>query len=190
MKNLPPDPRGRLTNSIAWLDGDVLAHDTTLTGKDDRRGRLRPKYKSRLLFILDRPVEEGGDHPRISTDGSASVAVAPPPIVVHVEDGSGRNHADPQRVVRAAAGWGHERRRRRGRCAVSEAEAEQVTRQAAASGLSVSAYLRDRALGVAPDASESAALRQVDAFIDRIEADLDSAIAEVSATIARMGAVA
>ncbi len=73
---------------------------------------------------------------------------------------------------------------------VSEAEAEQVTRQAAASGLSVSAYLRDRALGVAPDASESAALRQVDAFIDRIEADLDSAIAEVSATIARMGAVA
>jgi hypothetical protein len=73
---------------------------------------------------------------------------------------------------------------------VSEAEAEQVTRQAAASGLSVSAYLRDRALGVAPDASESAALRQVDTFIDRIEADLDSAIAELSATIARMGAVA
>jgi hypothetical protein len=73
---------------------------------------------------------------------------------------------------------------------VSEAEAEQVTRQAAASGLSVSAYLRDRALGVAPDARESAALRQVDAFIDRIEADLDSAIAEVSATIARMGTVA
>jgi hypothetical protein len=73
---------------------------------------------------------------------------------------------------------------------VSEAEAEQVTRQAAASGLSVSAYLRDRALGVAPDARESAALRQVDAFIDRIEADLDSAIAEVSATIARMETIA
>ena len=73
---------------------------------------------------------------------------------------------------------------------VSEGEAEQVTRQAAAVGLSVSAYLRDRALGISADAGESAALRQVDAFIDRIEADLDSAIAEVSATIARMDAAA
>ena len=62
--------------------------------------------------------------------------------------------------------------------------------QAAAAGLSVSAYLRDRALGVSANAGESAALQQVDALIDRIEADLDSAIAEVSATIARMGTVA
>ena len=73
---------------------------------------------------------------------------------------------------------------------VSEAEAAQVAMRAAAAGLSVSAYLRDRALGVPADAGESAALRQVDAFIDRIEADLDSAIAEVSATIARMDAAA
>jgi len=73
---------------------------------------------------------------------------------------------------------------------VSEAEAAQVTRQAAAAGLSVSAYLRDRALGVSADAGENAALRQMDAFIDRIEADLDSAIAEVSATIARMNVAA
>ncbi len=73
---------------------------------------------------------------------------------------------------------------------VSEAEAAQVAMQAAAAGLSVSAYLRDRALGVSANAGESAALRQVDAFIDRIEADLDSAIAEVSATIARMETIA
>jgi len=73
---------------------------------------------------------------------------------------------------------------------VSEAEAAQVAMQAAAAGLSVSAYLRDRALGVSANAGESAALQQVDALIDRIGADLDSAIAEVSATIARMGTVA
>jgi len=73
---------------------------------------------------------------------------------------------------------------------VSEAEAAQVAMQAAAAGLSVSAYLRDRALGVSSNAGESAALQQLDALIDRIEADLDSAIAEVSATIARMGTVA
>ena len=73
---------------------------------------------------------------------------------------------------------------------VSEAEAAQVSMRAAAAGLSVSAYLRDRALGVSADAGENAALRQMDAFIDRIEADLDSAIAEVSATIARMDAAA
>ncbi len=73
---------------------------------------------------------------------------------------------------------------------VSEAEAAQVAMQAAAAGLSVSAYLRDRALGVSANAGESAALQQVDAFIDRIEADLDSAIAEVSATIARMETIA
>ena len=73
---------------------------------------------------------------------------------------------------------------------VSAAEAEQVARQAGAVGQSVSAYLRDRALGAQGDADESAALRQVDALIERIEADLDGASAELSATIARMDAAA
>jgi len=69
---------------------------------------------------------------------------------------------------------------------VSAPEAERITRQAAAAGLSVSAYLRDRALGLSPRPDETAALRQVDALIDRMEADLDRAVAELAATMARM----
>ena len=73
---------------------------------------------------------------------------------------------------------------------VSEAEAAQITRQAEATRLSVSAYLRERALGASaePDAGDQAALRQVDALVARMEADLDGAIATVSATIARIDA--
>jgi hypothetical protein len=72
---------------------------------------------------------------------------------------------------------------------VSEAEAAQITRQAEAAGLSVSAYLRDRALGASAEpADEAVALRQVDALVARMEADLDGAIATVSATIARIDA--
>jgi len=73
---------------------------------------------------------------------------------------------------------------------VSEAEAAQIAKQAEATGLSVSAYLRDRALGASaePDAGDQAALRQVDALVARMEADLDGAIATVSATIARIDA--
>jgi hypothetical protein len=73
---------------------------------------------------------------------------------------------------------------------VSETEAERIARQAAASGLSVSAYLRDRALGVSSDAADAAALRQVDALIERMEIEIDSAVAALSATIARMDAAA
>jgi hypothetical protein len=69
---------------------------------------------------------------------------------------------------------------------VSAPEAERIARQAAAAGLSVSAYLRDRALGLSAQPDEAAALRQVDAVIDRMETDLDRAIAELSATMARM----
>lgn len=47
----------------------------------------------------DYPVEEGGDDPRIAADGPAPVAVAPPGIVVQIDDGPGRNHADPERIV-------------------------------------------------------------------------------------------
>jgi hypothetical protein len=69
---------------------------------------------------------------------------------------------------------------------VSAPEAERIARQAAAAGLSVSAYLRDRALGLSAQPNEAAALRQVDAVINRMEADLDRAIAELAATMARM----
>jgi hypothetical protein len=73
---------------------------------------------------------------------------------------------------------------------VSGAEAEQIARQAAAAGLSVSAYLRERALGGPIDASDAAALQQVDVLIDRMEAELDSAIAVLSATMVRIDAAA
>jgi hypothetical protein len=69
---------------------------------------------------------------------------------------------------------------------VSATEAEQIGRRAAAAGLSVSAYLRDRALGLSAPPDEAAALRQVDTLIDRIEADLDRAVADLAATIARI----
>jgi hypothetical protein len=69
---------------------------------------------------------------------------------------------------------------------VTAPEAERIARQAAAAGLSVSAYLRDRALGLSAQPDEAAALRQMDALIDRMEADLDHAIAELAATIGRM----
>lgn len=70
---------------------------------------------------------------------------------------------------------------------VSGPEAERIARHAAAAGLSVSAYLRDRALGRSGDhAAEAAALRQLDTLIERMETDLDSAISVLSATIARI----
>jgi hypothetical protein len=73
---------------------------------------------------------------------------------------------------------------------VSAVEAATVAKLAAAAGMSVSAYLRDRALGGGhSDTDEQAAMRQVDAAIDRMEADLDSAIAVLSGTIARINEI-
>jgi hypothetical protein len=72
---------------------------------------------------------------------------------------------------------------------VSDSENEAISKKAEAAGLSVSAYLRDLALGSRADAGDEAALRQVDRLIDRMEGDLDSAIAELSAAMARMEAV-
>ena len=69
---------------------------------------------------------------------------------------------------------------------VSAAEADQIAKQAAAAGFSVSSYLRDRALGTPAQPDEAAALRQFDTLIERMQSDLDSAIAELSATLARM----
>ena len=85
--------------------------------------------------------------------------------------------ADPNRTTRLTA-------------LVSTREAEQIARQAAAAGLSVSAYLRERALGAQAQPDEAAALRQFDTLIERMESDLDDAITSLSATIARMDAAA
>ncbi len=71
---------------------------------------------------------------------------------------------------------------------VSDKEGQMIAWLAEAAGLSVGAYLRDRAIGVGPDAVEQAALCQVDRLIDRIEDNLDSAVAELSAAMARMAA--
>jgi len=73
---------------------------------------------------------------------------------------------------------------------VSEAEAALIAMQAEAAELSVSAYLRERALGASAkaDPTETEALRQVDALVARMETDLDQAIAALSAAIARMDA--
>ena len=69
---------------------------------------------------------------------------------------------------------------------VSDSENAAITQKAASAGLSVSAYLRDLALGSPADLRDETALRQIDALIDRMEGDLDGAIRELSATIARM----
>ena len=62
---------------------------------------------------------------------------------------------------------------------VSKAEAALIAKRAEAAGLSVSAYLRDCALGASAnaDTDEAQALRQVDALVARMEADLDRATA-------------
>ncbi len=66
---------------------------------------------------------------------------------------------------------------------VSPAENAIIARKAEAAGLSISAYLRERALGDDQDA-----LRQVDAIIAGMEQSLDTAIAEVGIVLARMRA--
>ena len=69
---------------------------------------------------------------------------------------------------------------------VSDTEAEQITKQAEASGLSVSAFLRERALGLKNSREEEEALRQVDALIDKMAGDVESAIGQVASTLARL----
>ena len=73
---------------------------------------------------------------------------------------------------------------------VSEAEAALIAHRAEAAGLSVSAYLRDRALDLSTnaDTSDTEVLRQVDVLVARMEADLDRATAALSASLARMDA--
>ena len=73
---------------------------------------------------------------------------------------------------------------------VSVAEAELIAKRAEAAGLSVSAYLRDRALDLSGDAdtSDTEALRQVDFLVARMEADLDRATTVLAASLARMDA--
>ncbi len=56
-----------------------------------------------------------------------------------------------------------------------------IAKRAEAAGQSVSAYLRDRALG-----EDVEALRKIDSIIEQMEVALDSANAEVIASMARM----
>lgn len=68
----------------------------------------------------------------------------------------------------------------------SAAEAEEVARCAEAAGLSVSAFLRARALGLAGKREDAEALRRLDELIERMTRDVDEAIEQVTATRARL----
>jgi hypothetical protein len=68
---------------------------------------------------------------------------------------------------------------------VNAPEAAEIARRAAAAGLSVSAFLRERALGLADKREEAEALRWVDELIDQMTRDVDETIEQVSATLAR-----
>jgi hypothetical protein len=69
---------------------------------------------------------------------------------------------------------------------VSEAEQEQIEAHAAAADRSVSAYLRDLALGEPSDGMEREAMRQFDAILDSMAEALDGAMEAVEAANARM----
>ena len=64
---------------------------------------------------------------------------------------------------------------------VSDAESAKISAKAEAAGLSVSAYLRERALGDDQDA-----LNKVDQIIAQMEAALDGATIELAAVLARL----
>ena len=74
---------------------------------------------------------------------------------------------------------------------VSAAEAAEIARRAEEAGLSVSAYLRARALGPAAagraaegTGEQAVALRHFDALLGRMEADLDGALTALAASLA------
>ncbi|MBV8457587.1 MAG: hypothetical protein JO122_13340 [Acetobacteraceae bacterium] len=69
---------------------------------------------------------------------------------------------------------------------VSAPEAAEIARRAEAAGLSVSAFLREQALGLANRREDAEALRRVDDLIDRMTRDVDEAIEQVTATLARL----
>ncbi|MCW8308818.1 hypothetical protein AruPA_17425 [Acidiphilium sp. PA] len=69
---------------------------------------------------------------------------------------------------------------------VSDFEAAEIARRASAAGLSVSAYLRERALDLGNNAGDADALRQVDRMIDKMTADVDNAIGVLATTLRRM----
>jgi hypothetical protein len=69
---------------------------------------------------------------------------------------------------------------------VSDFEAAEITRRANAAGLSVSAYLRERALKQSESAEDVDALRQVDRMIDKMTSDVDKTIGVLATTLQRM----
>lgn len=69
---------------------------------------------------------------------------------------------------------------------VSSPEAAQIANDAQAAGLSVSAFLRGRALGLAANRAEEEAMRQVDALLDKMSREVEGAIDQVASALARL----
>jgi hypothetical protein len=72
---------------------------------------------------------------------------------------------------------------------VNSAEAEEITRRAAAAGLSVSAYLRAAALSNAASPDEQEAMAIFDRLLDEINTTLDQANNSLEATLSRIDAL-
>jgi len=70
---------------------------------------------------------------------------------------------------------------------VSEAEAAEVARRAAAAELSVSAYLRAQALGAPAPPEERQALAVFDRVLDELVGRVDAANQALGAALARLG---
>lgn len=72
---------------------------------------------------------------------------------------------------------------------VSDFEAAEIARRANVAGLSVSAYLRDRALDLGDRAEDTEALQHIDRMIEKMTADLDQAIGALATSLQRMNDV-
>jgi hypothetical protein len=94
-----------------------------------------------------------------------------------------RRHPKESPMLAAASSSPHPRATRLS-ALVSADESAVIASRAEAAGLSVSAYLRERALG-----DDEEALRQVDMIIAGMEAALDGATAELAAVLARLRTV-
>ena len=93
-------------------NGDCTA--AAVTQRSDN-GRIRPTGHSHVLPAAavsvsvggsERSVEEGLDHPGIAANRRAAVAVAPPSLVLDVEDRADRDNTDAERVASASAAVG------------------------------------------------------------------------------------
>jgi hypothetical protein len=69
---------------------------------------------------------------------------------------------------------------------VSDFEAAEIARRANVAGMSVSAYLRDRALDIGERAEDAEAIHHVDRMIEKMTTDLDQAIGDLTTSLRRM----